>query len=80
MATDTQQTKQHLTLADLCEAIADDKVATRLEGGDYLLSALDLRRMGRPDTLESPSELDEFEIPSELLAELDATLSDASIQ
>jgi hypothetical protein len=57
MATDTRQPKQQLTLADLCEAIADEKVAPRREGSDYLLTALDVRRMGRSDTLDIPTEL-----------------------
>jgi len=57
MATDTRQPKQQLTLADLCEAIAEEKVAPRREGSDYLLTALDVRRMGRSDTLDIPTEL-----------------------
>jgi hypothetical protein len=57
MATDTHHPKQQLTLADLCEAIADEKVAPRREGSDYLLTALDLRRMGRSETLDIPIEL-----------------------
>jgi hypothetical protein len=72
MATDTRQPKQ-LTVADLCEAIADEKVAPRREGGDYLVTALDVRRMERA--------ADDSDVPLELLAEFgDDAWGDAPLQ
>jgi hypothetical protein len=46
MATDTRREKS-LTLADLCEAIADDRLSYTLRDGEYEVSALDLRRFRR---------------------------------
>ncbi len=67
MATDTRQTntrqpKHPLTVADLCAAIADEKVPFTTRDGEYHLSALDLRRMERTS--------EDGAIPVELLAEL----------
>jgi hypothetical protein len=73
MATDTRQPKQHLTMADLCEAIADEKISYTRQDGEYRLTALDLRRMERAG--------DESDVPLELLAEFgNDALGDAPIQ
>lgn len=61
MATDTRQPKQTLTLAEICEAIADEKVHFTTLDDAYQLTALDIRRMSRTD--------DYLDIPTELLAE-----------
>jgi hypothetical protein len=46
MATDTRKGKS-LTLADLCQAIADGRLCYTLRDGEYEVSALDLRRFRR---------------------------------
>jgi hypothetical protein len=75
MATDTRQLKPRLTLADLCEAIIDEKVAPKRVGDEYFLTGLDLRRMERSDEIGTT-----LDVPTELLGELgDATRGDASL-
>ncbi len=67
MASDSRKLNDALTIADLCEAIAEHEVPYTLRDGQYQLTGRDLRRLRRAQ--------DDADLPLALLADLD--LSDA---
>ena len=67
MASDSRKPNDALTIADLCEAIAEHEVPYTLRDGQYQLTGRDLRRLRRAQ--------DAADLPLALLADLD--LSDA---
>jgi hypothetical protein len=44
----TKNTLEAVTLADLCEALADRKLPANVEDGFYVIQRKDLQRLGRP--------------------------------
>jgi hypothetical protein len=67
MASDSRKPNDALTIADLCEAIAEHEVPYTLRDGQYQLTGRDLRRLRRAQ--------DDADLPLALLA--DADLADA---
>jgi len=72
MATDARADKQ-LTIADLCQAIADDEVSYTLRDGEYEVSGLALRRLRRARPALAA---DHPDLPVGLLGNPDAAASE----
>jgi hypothetical protein len=73
MATDTRADKQ-LTIADLCQAIAEDEVAYTLRDGEYQVSGAELRRLRRGQPALAA---DQSDLPLGLLGDAASSASEA---